>query len=306
MYGELLPLGGGDPIPLLKTDLIVGRREGADIVLRFPNVSGHHCELSLGDGYWTIKDLRSSNGTKVNGTRVSEQQLKPGDKLSIANHEYEIAYDPLRYLEFILDHVYGYLLEKPEVLFASERAVGTMPHALLAIFHGDYVEACQAYKKAFPQERYVVLNDYNNREIDDSFTALRILGSQLYAVRCDTCGENFPQLQPGVGPALGYQLGVSPELITSLRGALDEAGGQHVNICASSGFDSQKLSHYHATPLDIVGTGSFLPKWPIATADIFEVDGRPETKTGRGWGLEKNKQFDRLMVRSSPQERSEL
>ena len=96
MYGELLPLGGGDPIPLLKTDLIVGRREGADIVLRFPNVSGHHCELSLGDGYWSIKDLRSSNGTKVNGTRVSEQQLKPGDKLSIANHEYEIAYDPLR------------------------------------------------------------------------------------------------------------------------------------------------------------------------------------------------------------------
>ncbi len=65
-------------------------------MLRFPNVSGHHCELALGDGYWTIKDLRSSNGTKGNGTRVSEQQLKPGDKLSIANHEYEIAYDPLR------------------------------------------------------------------------------------------------------------------------------------------------------------------------------------------------------------------
>lgn len=96
MYGELLPVGGGDPIPLLKTDLLVGRREGADIVLRFPNVSGHHCELTLGDGFWTVKDLRSSNGTKVNGTRVTEQQLKPGDKLTIANHEYEIAFDPIR------------------------------------------------------------------------------------------------------------------------------------------------------------------------------------------------------------------
>ena len=96
MYGELLPVGGGYPIPLLKTDLLVGRREGADIVLRFPNVSGNHCELSLGDGVWTVKDLRSSNGTKVNGTRVTEQQLKPGDKLSIANHEYEIAFDPIR------------------------------------------------------------------------------------------------------------------------------------------------------------------------------------------------------------------
>lgn len=96
MYGELLPLGGGDPIPLLKTRLLVGRRESADIVLRFPNVSGHHCELSLEDGYWTVKDLRSSNGTKVNGTRVTEQRLAPGDKLRIAKHEYEIAFDPGR------------------------------------------------------------------------------------------------------------------------------------------------------------------------------------------------------------------
>lgn len=94
MFGELLPVGGGDPIPLLKTTLIVGRRESVDIVLRFPNISGQHCELTVVDGYWTVKDLRSSNGTKVNGTRVSEQRLAPGDKISIAKHEYEIAYDP--------------------------------------------------------------------------------------------------------------------------------------------------------------------------------------------------------------------
>jgi adenylate cyclase len=96
MYGELQPLGGGDPIPLLKTTLTVGRRESADIVLRFPNVSGTHCELSLVDGYWFVKDLGSSNGTKVNGTRVSEQRLDPGDTLSVARHEYEVAYEPAR------------------------------------------------------------------------------------------------------------------------------------------------------------------------------------------------------------------
>lgn len=96
MYGELIPLGGGDPIPLLRPRLMVGRRESADIVLRFPNVSGHHCELSLEDGCWTIKDLRSSNGTKVNGTRVTEQKLRPGDKLSIAKHDFEIVFDPVR------------------------------------------------------------------------------------------------------------------------------------------------------------------------------------------------------------------
>jgi pSer/pThr/pTyr-binding forkhead associated (FHA) protein len=94
MYGELVPIGGGDSIPLLKTVLTVGRRESADIVLRFPNVSGQHCELSLLDGVWVVKDLRSSNGTKVNGTRVTEQKLQPGDKLSIAKHEFEISYTP--------------------------------------------------------------------------------------------------------------------------------------------------------------------------------------------------------------------
>ena len=95
-YGDLLPLGGGDPIPLLGTALVVGRRESSDIVLRFPNVSGRHCELTVVDGYWVVKDLGSSNGTKVNGVRVSEQRLEPGDKLSIAKHDFEIAYVPAR------------------------------------------------------------------------------------------------------------------------------------------------------------------------------------------------------------------
>ena len=96
MYGELQPVGGGDPIPLLKTHLVVGRRESVDIVLRFPNVSGRHCELSVQDGYWHVKDLGSSNGTKVNGSQITEQRIEPGDTLSIAKHEYEVMYDPVR------------------------------------------------------------------------------------------------------------------------------------------------------------------------------------------------------------------
>lgn len=95
-YGELVPVGGGDPIPLLGTSLVVGRRESADIVLRFPNVSGRHCELCVVEGYWVVKDLGSSNGTKVNGVRVSEQRLDPGDRLSVAKHDFEIAYEPAR------------------------------------------------------------------------------------------------------------------------------------------------------------------------------------------------------------------
>ena len=81
MHGELIPLGGGDPIPLLKKNLLVGRRESCDIVLRFSNVSAHHCQLTCNGGYWYVKDLKSRNGVKVNGSRVTEKRLDPGDEL---------------------------------------------------------------------------------------------------------------------------------------------------------------------------------------------------------------------------------
>jgi predicted component of type VI protein secretion system len=95
MYGELLPIGGGDPIPLLKKSLLVGRRESCDIVLRFPNVSTHHCQLTVNAGYWYVRDMQSRNGTKVNGVRVSEKLLAPGDILSVAKHKYEVSYSPV-------------------------------------------------------------------------------------------------------------------------------------------------------------------------------------------------------------------
>jgi len=94
MYGELTPVGGGDPIPLLKKTLLVGRRESCDIVLRFSNVSAHHCRLTLSNGYWFIKDLGSRNGTKVNGFRVTEKCLRPSDEVSVAKHKYKIQYSP--------------------------------------------------------------------------------------------------------------------------------------------------------------------------------------------------------------------
>ncbi len=94
MYGELIPVGGGDPIPLLKKTLLVGRRESCDIVLRFSNVSAHHCQLTVSGGYWYVKDLESRNGIKVNGLKVSEKRLDPGDQLSVAKHNYDVQYAP--------------------------------------------------------------------------------------------------------------------------------------------------------------------------------------------------------------------
>jgi adenylate cyclase len=94
MFGELVPVGGGDPIPLLKKQLLVGRRESCDIVLRFANVSAHHCQMFVNGGYWYIRDMQSRNGVKVNGIRVQEKRIDPGDTVAVAKHNYKLNYSP--------------------------------------------------------------------------------------------------------------------------------------------------------------------------------------------------------------------
>src|SRR5262245_5388261 len=88
--GELNPIGGGDRIPLVRDEMVLGRRESCDIPLRFPNVSSTHCKLLFQDGYWFVQDLNSTNGIKVNGMRVLRKVLLPGDELTIAKRKYII------------------------------------------------------------------------------------------------------------------------------------------------------------------------------------------------------------------------
>lgn len=93
-YGQLTPTGGGDPIPLMKKRLLIGRRGEADIQLKFSNVSTQHCRMTLEYGYWFIRDLNSRNGTKVDKRPVIRKRVDPKATISIARHEYVIEYDP--------------------------------------------------------------------------------------------------------------------------------------------------------------------------------------------------------------------
>jgi adenylate cyclase len=90
--GELVPVGGGDNIPLVRDSLTIGRRESCDICLKFPNISGTHCQLRFKDGYWYIRDMGSTNGTRVNGVRVMEKMLHPDDEVTIGKRRYVIVY----------------------------------------------------------------------------------------------------------------------------------------------------------------------------------------------------------------------
>ena len=94
MYGYLTPVGGGDPFPLSKREMVVGRHKSCDIVLNFSNVSSQHCKLVLSEGYWYVVDLHSTNGVKVNGTKTMDSRVDPGETLAISKHFFKLQYDP--------------------------------------------------------------------------------------------------------------------------------------------------------------------------------------------------------------------
>ncbi len=93
--GTLMPVGGGDPIPLLKDEVRVGRRPSNDVCLDFENVSGKHCTLRLENGVWLVRDAGSRNGTTINGQAVSgERGVMPDDEVGIATHLFHLDYVP--------------------------------------------------------------------------------------------------------------------------------------------------------------------------------------------------------------------
>jgi nicotinate phosphoribosyltransferase len=88
--------------------------------------------------------------------------------------------------------------------------------------------------------------------------------------------------------------GVSAAAVFHVREALDREGFRKVKIVASSGFGPAKcrVMAEAGAPIDVVGTGSFLPEsWreTYATADIVEYDGRPSVKVGREFLLRSNR-----------------
>jgi adenylate cyclase len=93
--GELIPCGGGRPIPLTKASLLVGRSPACDITLEFPMISAKHCQLEFKEGFWHVRDLGSRNGIRVDGEFELAKYLKPGEILWIATQRYEVSYTPL-------------------------------------------------------------------------------------------------------------------------------------------------------------------------------------------------------------------
>jgi hypothetical protein len=68
-----------------REELLVGRHDACDVTVGHPSVSRRHARLSFRDGHWVLRDLDSTNGTRVNGKRVVRCRLEPGDRLSLGS-----------------------------------------------------------------------------------------------------------------------------------------------------------------------------------------------------------------------------
>ena len=194
--------------------------------------------------------------------------------------------------------------------FGAARGFGTMPHALIG-YAGSTLRAAELFAATFPGQPMTVLVDYFGREVSDTLEICRHFAPMAQAgdlsIRLDTHGGRFLE---GLDPQASYAVlerhapgairryrsepelrhligtGVSAAAVWRLREVLDQAGYPAVKIVVSSGFGVEKcgvMADVHA-PIDVVGTGSFIPeRWSetYATADIVAYDGVARVKVGR-------------------------
>ncbi len=194
--------------------------------------------------------------------------------------------------------------------FGMTHGLGTMPHALIG-YAGSTIRAAEMFHETCPNEELTVLTDYFGREVTDGLDVCRrffdLAAAGRLSVRLDTHGGRYLE---GLDPQESYAVlerrapgairhyrsdselrhlvgtGVSAAAIWRMRDALDEAGFPRVKIVVSSGFGVEKCRVMADTkaPIDVVGTGSFIPTdWheTYATADIVAYDGERRVKVGR-------------------------
>jgi nicotinate phosphoribosyltransferase len=164
------------------------------------------------------------------------------------------------------------------------RAIGTVPHALIASYGGNTVLAATKFAEYCPPDlRVVVLVDFENDSVRTSLEVARALGRRLWGVRLDTAAQM-------VDRSLWHEMGdfdprgVNERLVLKVRDSLDGDGFEHVRIVVSGGFTAEKIRQFEerGVPVDAYGVGSSLFRGENDfTADVVMTDGRPSAKVGR-------------------------
>jgi len=90
MKAELVPENGDPAIPIERDVTVVGRHESCDVVIDHAGLSKRHCVLVRTDGLLVIRDLATTNGTKVKGQRIRWAALLPEDRVSLGGYKLRV------------------------------------------------------------------------------------------------------------------------------------------------------------------------------------------------------------------------
>lgn len=134
MQVRLVALDEGPDILLDRAMLVVGRHPHCDARLDSIRVSRHHCCMTQTNGEVLVRDLNSTNGIRINGQRVAEGRLRPGDELSIAHIRYR------------LDDGQGHEATMPAPL--SEHRLQQSPRGLIMAAPADPLSSSAAFALA--------------------------------------------------------------------------------------------------------------------------------------------------------------
>jgi len=163
------------------------------------------------------------------------------------------------------------------------KSVGTIPHALIAAFGGDVVKAAKRFADMYEGVEVIALVDYDNDSVKASLDVARALEGRLWGVRLDTAET---MVDKSVVPQMGTfkPTGVNAQLVWNVRNALDAEGFGDVKIVVSGGLDVHRIHAFEedGVPVDAYGVGAALFDGRFDfTADVVQVNGKPESKTGR-------------------------
>jgi nicotinate phosphoribosyltransferase len=163
------------------------------------------------------------------------------------------------------------------------KVVATIPHALVALCGGDTARAAKRFADAFDGLELLALVDYDNDSVKTSVEVAKVLEGRLWGVRLDT-PETMVDRSILAQMGAFKPTGVNAPLVWNVRNALDAEGFGEVKIVASGGFDVPRIVAFEedGVPVDAYGVGSALFDGRFDfTADIVEVNGRPQAKAGR-------------------------
>jgi pSer/pThr/pTyr-binding forkhead associated (FHA) protein len=86
--------GVGKKFPLIDGDLLIGRAEDAGVRINDKKASLRHCMIHTNQGSFEIEDLKSRNGTFINGVKLNKASLSIGDRIVIGSTVFELRKGP--------------------------------------------------------------------------------------------------------------------------------------------------------------------------------------------------------------------